>query len=72
MMGLISLAFGAGMILYMVRPHERLGVSNAELLIRRNIWLMVFGLLNAFVLLWPRDILFHLGILGLLLFPLFE
>ena len=69
MRALISLAFGAGMILFLVSPHEGLGIRNGELLVRRNMWLMGFGLFNAFVFLWPQDILFHLGIMGLLLFP---
>lgn len=69
MRGLISLAFGAGMVLFLVRRHNDSTISNAELMIRRNMWLMLFGLFNAFVLLWPQDILFHLGIMGLLLYP---
>ncbi len=69
MRGLISIAFGAGMVLFMVSPHKGSGLSNAELLVRRNLWLMAFGLFNAFIFLWPQDILFHLGIMGLLLFP---
>jgi uncharacterized protein len=69
MRGLISLVFGAGMILFMVKPHAGSPVHTAELLVRRNMWLILFGLFNAFVFLWPRDILFHLGIMGLLLYP---
>ncbi len=69
MRGVISLVFGAGLILFMVRPHPGSLVSNAELMVRRNMWLMLFGIFNAFVFLWPQDILFHLGIMGLLLFP---
>jgi uncharacterized protein len=69
MSGLISLVFGAGLILFMVKPHAGSPVHNAELLVRRNMWLILFGLFNALVFLWPQDILFHLGISGLLLFP---
>ena len=69
MRGLVTLAFGAGMILFLVRPHLNAGISNGELLVRRNMWLMLFGIFNAVMLLWPFDILFHLGIIGLLLFP---
>ena len=32
-------------------------------------WLMAFGLINAFILLWPGDILFQLGAMGILLYP---
>ncbi len=69
MRGLISLVFGAGMILFMVRPHAGSPVHSAELMVRRNMWLILFGLFNALVFIWPQDILFHLGIMGLLLFP---
>lgn len=69
MMGLVSLAFGAGIILFFVRPHLGSGLSNNDLYVRRNMWLILFGLVNAFIFLWPMDILFHLGIMGLLLFP---
>src|SRR5258706_6069740 len=31
-------------------------------------WLMVFGIFNAFILLWPGDILFQYGAVGILLF----
>jgi uncharacterized protein len=69
MMGLVSLSFGAGIILFFVRPHLGSGLSNSDLYVRRNMWLILFGLVNAFVFLWPQDILFHLGVMGLLLFP---
>lgn len=69
MMGLVSLAFGAGIILFFVRPHLGSGLSNNDLYVRRNMWLILFGLVNAFIFLWPLDILFHLGVMGLLLFP---
>ena len=31
-------------------------------------WLIVFGLVNAYLLLWPGDILYYYGVVGLLLF----
>jgi uncharacterized protein len=31
-----------------------------------------FGLINAIVLLWPGDILFQYGVMGILLFPFFR
>lgn len=36
----------------------------------RLIWLMIFGLVHAYLLLSPIDILFVYGVLGLLIFPL--
>ncbi len=32
-------------------------------------WLIAFGLINVFVLLWPGDILFQYGVMGIFLFP---
>jgi hypothetical protein len=69
MTGLISLAFGAGIVLFLVRPHMGSGISNNDLYVRRSMWLILFGIFNAIILMWQMDILFHLGIMGLLLFP---
>jgi uncharacterized protein len=35
---------------------------------RRNLWLVGFGLINAWILLWGGDILFYYGVLALFLF----
>ncbi|HSF44838.1 MAG TPA: DUF418 domain-containing protein [Chitinophagaceae bacterium] len=69
MTALISLAFGAGIVLYFVRPHIGSSMSNNDLYVRRNMWLILFGIFNAIILMWQMDIVFHLGIMGLLLFP---
>ena len=39
-----------------------------DLYFRRTMWLIVFGLINGYVLLWDGDILFYYGVTGLLLF----
>ncbi len=72
MRALFSLVFGAGMILYMQKPNQPGLPSTQELYIRRQMWLMGFGLINAFLLLWPGDILFQYGVMGILLFPFFR
>jgi uncharacterized protein len=68
--GLLELLFGAG-ILIMARkamtPDGPVGV--ADLHYRRNLWLIVFGLFNAFVLFWSGDILLLYGIAAIFLFP---
>lgn len=69
MTALISLAFGAGIVLFLVRPHVGSSISNNDLYVRRHMWLILFGIFNAIILMWQMDILFHLGIMGLLLFP---
>ena len=72
MRALFSLVFGAGIILYMAKPNQLTLPGTQELYIRRQMWLMAFGLVNAFVFLWPGDILFQYGIMGILLFPFFR
>jgi len=69
MRGLFTLLFGAGAVLYTSRL-ERAGVGLrvADLYMRRNLWLAVFGLFNAWILLWFGDILFFYGLTALLLF----
>ncbi len=72
MRALFSLVFGAGILLFMAKPNRPGLVSTHELYIRRNMWLMGFGIFNAIVLLWPGDILFQYGVMGILLFPFFR
>ena len=72
MRALFSLVFGAGMMIYLSKPNPLTLPGTQELYIRRQMWLMAFGLVNAFVLLWPGDILFHYGVMGILLFPFFR
>lgn len=69
MLALISLVFGAGMVLYLNQESERSAQVSADLFIRRQMWLLCFGLLNALLFLWTNDVLFHLAIMGILLFP---
>jgi uncharacterized protein len=70
MRGLFSLLFGAGTILLLTRlVKEKSGLEPADIYYRRMLWLLVFGLINAFIFLWPGDILYPYAICGLLLFP---
>ncbi len=66
---LFSMLFGAGIILFISRQEKKTtGLMPAEYFFRRQLWLLVFGLLNAFVLLWFWDILFNYACVGMLLF----
>lgn len=66
---IFSMLFGAGMLLFISRlEHRTSGLMPAEYFVRRQLWLLVFGLFNAYVLLWFWDILFHYAIFGLMLF----
>ena len=67
--GLFSMLFGAGMLLFISRLEDRTqGLMPAEYFFRRQLWLLVFGLFNAYILLWFWDILYHYAIFGMLLF----
>ena len=67
--GLFTLLFGAGVVLYTSRLERAgLGLASADLYLRRNLWLIVFGVFNAHVLLFDGDILFYYGVAGLLLY----
>jgi uncharacterized protein len=69
MRGLFSMLFGAGMILFMMNKKEAPGQpAVAVYYYRRLLWLVFFGLVNAFVILWQGDILFYYGLFGMLLF----
>jgi uncharacterized protein len=69
MRALFALIFGASIILFMSKKDHSSSLSISDLYIRRQLWLMLFGIFNAIILLWPGDILFHLAVLGILLFP---
>ena len=69
MRALFSMLFGAGIVLFLAKNGEGSRMAAPELFIRRQMWLIVFGLVNAIGLLWHYDILFHYGIVGILLFP---
>ncbi|MEI9808865.1 MAG: hypothetical protein WDO16_13930 [Bacteroidota bacterium] len=69
MRALFSIIFGASVILFIAKKDQPSTLSVADLYIRRMLWLMLFGIFNAIVLLWPGDILFQYSVLGILLFP---
>lgn len=66
---LFSMLFGAGILLFISRLEKRMnGMEPAIYFFRRQMWLLAFGLFNAFVLLWFWDILYAYAIFGMLLF----
>jgi len=70
MRGLFSILFGAGTILLLARLEKtRAHLDVADIYYRRMIWLLVFGLINAYIFLWPGDILYYYALCGLFLFP---
>ncbi|MDQ3289739.1 MAG: DUF418 domain-containing protein [Bacteroidota bacterium] len=70
MRGLFSLLFGAGVILLTSnRETQNSSLSIADIYYRRLLWLLAFGMADAYLLLWYGDILYAYAICGLFLFP---
>ena len=70
MRGIFSIMFGAGSYYLVSRAVSRgAGIKAAEVYYRRTLWLMVFGIVHAY-LIWHGDILYPYALLGLILFPL--
>ena len=69
MRGLFSVLFGAGVVLMTSRAEARdPSIKVADIYFRRNLWLIAFGVVHAWLLLWTGDILYIYGIAGLFLF----
>jgi uncharacterized protein len=71
MRAIFSMLFGAGVVLMTTRAEKRgAGGQIADIYLRRNMWLMLLGLLHG-ILLWTGDILFLYALTALLvLYPL--
>ncbi|MFC3594680.1 DUF418 domain-containing protein [Novosphingobium piscinae] len=68
--GLLQFLFGAGLMVFARKAMEPDGpVGVADLYLRRNLWLLGFGLFDIFCLLWPGDILHVYALCALGLFP---
>ena len=69
MRGIFSMMFGAGSYLLISRAVSRgAGTEAVEVYYRRTLWLMLFGMIHAF-LIWHGDILYAYALLGLVLIP---
>jgi uncharacterized protein len=70
MRGLFSLLFGAGVILLLERLEKGSNATAAaDIYYRRLLWLFLFGLIDAFIFIWPGDVLYAYALCGLFLFP---
>lgn len=71
MRALFSMLFGASALLLL---SDNKLAKNSLLVVehyyRRTLLLMLFGFIHAYILLWPFDVLYVYGLLGLFLFPL--
>ena len=67
MRALFSMLFGAGLVLISERMVAKGRTeSSADLLLRRCLWLVLFGIVHRFGLQWSGDILYQYGLLGLI------
>jgi uncharacterized protein len=66
---LFSMLFGAGILLFLANKSQQNAViTPADYFFRRQLWLIFFGLINIYILLWSGDILFDYGLYGLMMF----
>jgi len=65
-MGLFTLLFGAGIVLFSEKAREK-GVKSGPLHYRRTLWLLFFGLIHAY-LLWRGDILVSYALCALIIY----
>lgn len=66
MRALFSILFGAGVVLFTTGPRGKSGALHY----RRTFWLLMFGIVDAFVLLWTGDILIVYALGGFVLYLL--
>lgn len=66
MRGLFSMLFGAGIVLFTSRSSDGVqSLSVTDAYFRRILWLFLFGVIHAYLLLWFGDILYPYAIIGL-------
>ena len=63
MRALFSMLFGAGVLLFLER-----GEGRGRLHFKRTFWLLILGLINGYVLMWPGDVLFTYALAGFVLY----
>ena len=73
MRGMFSMLFGASAVLILEKFAVNKNLdSAAEFYFRRLLILFLFGLFNAYILLWPGDILYTYALAGMFVFPLYR
>lgn len=69
MRALFSLLFGVGMFVLLDRLEKKgAGINAANIYFRRLTWLLVFGLIHCYLLLWIGEILYNYALMGFLVF----
>ena len=66
---LFSILFGAGIVLFVSRQEKKFnGLTPADYFFRRQLWLILFSLIDVYILLWNGDILLDYACFGMMLF----
>ena len=69
MRGMFSMLFGAGILIFTGRAVEnQQGTLVTDLFFRRLIWLLVFGIIHSYLLLWDGEILYCYALVGMFAF----
>jgi uncharacterized protein len=69
MRGMFSMLFGAGILLFTSRSSENnRGSAVTDIFFRRLLWLLLFGVIHCYLLLWDGEILYAYAIVGMFAF----
>jgi uncharacterized protein len=69
MRGMFSMLFGAGIVLFTSRKSiEGSDQAVTDIFFRRLLWLFLFGIIHAYILLWDGEILYPYAIVGMFVF----
>jgi uncharacterized protein len=69
MRALFSLLFGVGMFIFLDRLEKKgAGIEAANIYFRRLTWLLIFGLIHCYLLLWVGEILYNYALMGFLVY----
>lgn len=69
MRALFSLLFGVGMYIFLDRLVQKgAGIKAADIYFRRITWLLIFGLIHGYLLLWVGEILYDYALMGFLVY----
>ncbi len=69
MRALFSLLFGIGMFILLNRSKEReAGIAGPDIYFRRLTWMLFFGLVHGYLLLWTGEILYDYALMGFLVY----
>ncbi len=69
MRALFSLLFGVGMFILLDRLEKKqAGITAVDIYFRRLMWLLFFGIIHGYVLLWHGEILYNYAIMGFLVY----